>query len=104
LHWKEYTAGELRELLEMMDFKLVNQMYISDRPTSPAKHSPRYYAKKSFGYVLNLPPIKRRVLRCMLDWNHDPSLQPMHVTVASKKGICVREFFFTDATGPVQSS
>jgi 2-polyprenyl-3-methyl-5-hydroxy-6-metoxy-1,4-benzoquinol methylase len=101
LHWKEYTADELRELLEMMDFKVVNQMYISDRPTSSPRRSPKYYAKKGFGYFLNLPSIKRRVLRCMLDWDNDPSLQPMHAAVACKKDICVREFFFTDATGPM---
>ena len=46
LHWIEYTADELNEMLEMMDFKVVNQIYISDRPTSPPTRLQNTMSKK----------------------------------------------------------
>lgn len=80
LHWREYTAREIREMLERLDFTIQSQR-IDSRPGQTSKLG--RLLKKIIHRGLNLPLIRPLIYGSLVDPD-DPALGPTHVAVASK--------------------
>ncbi len=102
LHWREYTTNEIKEILEQMDFEVINQKYDPNHNDSPtSKLSFKRIVKKIIRCILNFSPIKKVIYSCIFDTDIDPSLKgSTQVNFALKKKMCSKKFHFTDATLP----
>jgi|GEM_PF-2007757 SAM-dependent methyltransferase len=92
LHWREYTASELREMFERMGFSINGQTH--GRPPIK-KFSPKRLVKKFINRLINLPGIKMMVYESLFDPD-DPRLHCEHKTFAIKKENHDGLFHFTD--------
>jgi 2-polyprenyl-3-methyl-5-hydroxy-6-metoxy-1,4-benzoquinol methylase len=106
LHWREYTAAELKELLEQMDFKVIRQLYgdsrvpVQDRSTITFKRMIKKVTRKFVRYILDLKLLQRLIYSAWFDPDLDPSLHKELIAFARKEQTCNRQFHFTDATLP----
>jgi SAM-dependent methyltransferase len=84
LHWREYTASEMKEMLERIDLDVVEQRYEMgyDWPAPPMTLKRRL--KRYVWRILNRPSIRRAIVRLMFDAGFDPSLQEIQITMATK--------------------
>jgi len=80
LHWREYTIGEVKQMLEPLGFAVSKQYYFSIIDLSSILRPRNLLKKLVFGLL--------------------PSLKEFQITFAVKIKNCDREFFFTDATTP----
>lgn len=96
LHWREYTAEEIKEMLELMKFTIVQQKY-DPVPNGIDKKSFKKIIKKSLYRLLNTPFIRKIIYSALVDPD-DPSLNRTQVNLALKSGRSERQFYFTDAT------
>ena len=99
LHWREYTAAEMNEMLNLMDFDVIQQ-----------KFDPVYYITRKnhimqalihfIKRVFYIRCIRRFIIRCLFDVNHDPTLKDFQVTYAVKKRKATHTFYLSDAVNP----
>jgi SAM-dependent methyltransferase len=89
LHWREYTAPEVKDMLERMGFEVTRQAFV-DRE-APDAGKPRWSLKGR---------IMKRLYRHLLgvDFDNDPSLKKVQVTFAEKREPPDTKFHFCDAT------
>ena len=100
LHWREYTADEVREMTEAMGYEIASQRYCSDDASQGKRRGIRRIAKDMIRRLFGWRPMQSIVSRCMFDPWHDPSLAGTQITCARKRERCTRRFYFTDATHP----
>jgi 2-polyprenyl-3-methyl-5-hydroxy-6-metoxy-1,4-benzoquinol methylase len=92
LHWREYTAFELKEMFERMGFSIAGQTHGSP----PVKrYSPKRLVKKFVHRFINLPVISTLVYESLFDPD-DPRLYCVHKTFAVKSRTCDQVFHMTD--------
>lgn len=96
IHWREYTTGEVREMLEKLDFEVTGQRYDS----APPRKGLILNIKRLIRFFLNLKIVKRVIYSCTLDPNLDPSLNRNQINFALKRKPSRKEFHFTDITSP----
>lgn len=84
LHWREYTASEMKEMLERVDLQVVEQRYEMgyNWPSPPLTLKRRL--KRYAWRILNRPLVRRAIVRLMFDAGFDPSLQEIQITLATK--------------------
>ncbi len=95
LHWREYTAAEVKEMLERMGFDVVRQTF-ADREGDDAPR-PRWSLK---GRIMK--HLYRRLLG--VDFDHDPTMKKVQVSFAVKKKPSNVRFHFCDATRQVAAA
>ncbi|MCX6704299.1 MAG: class I SAM-dependent methyltransferase [Candidatus Woesebacteria bacterium] len=87
LHWREYTAEEIKEMLEQMDFKLTCQVYEeSGKLDNRTKF--KLSVKKIFRNIINIKPLKRIIFSILFDPYLDPTRKSAQINFAVKKGLC----------------
>ncbi len=96
LHWREYTIDEVREMLERLDFLVLDQ-HFDPKPVS--RSSWKWLLKRPLGFILSLRPVRRVVLACLFD-DADRTTWDSQVTIARKAQTSTIRFHFTDATLP----
>ncbi len=99
LHWREYTAEELKEMLEEMDFSIARQGY--EEPGKPDNRSwLKLFIKKTIRTIINRRIVKKFLFSVLFDPYLDYERQSTQIHFAIKKDLCRKEFFFTKATLP----
>lgn len=97
LHWREYTAAEIREMLENMDYAVVRQNYDLPDRRHAALGRFRQKVKKAVHCLINLPGIRPLIYNSLCDPD-DQALNNTHITFAVKRQRSDKRFYFTDAT------
>lgn len=96
LHWREYTADEIREMLQKLGFGRVVQKY--DVPVQ-LRNRREYMIRKFVHAVINLPFLRGVIYASLFDPD-DLSLNDRQIALAVKTNISKQHFYFTDATLP----
>jgi 2-polyprenyl-3-methyl-5-hydroxy-6-metoxy-1,4-benzoquinol methylase len=103
LHWREYTIDEIKEMLELMSFTVIDQYYNNIADHIIQQRGFARNVKASIYRVAHIPFIDRLVQRLInycLFHPDDMSLQYFQVNRALKNKKCEEHFHFTDATVP----
>lgn len=100
MHWREYTTGEIKEMLNKMNFEVIKQKLDPVYNASGKGSFFKIWLKKSIKRVFYISFIRNIILRCLFDIEQDPSLNDFQVTFALKKGRVNRKFHFAEAVWP----
>jgi len=84
LHWREYTAQEVKEMLERLNFQVVKQRYEPASQPSSFKTITKRFLKRAIRFCLCLKPVKKVVYGALFDEECDPSLKPIQINFALK--------------------
>ncbi|MDX6559891.1 MAG: hypothetical protein QOF72_2940 [Blastocatellia bacterium] len=97
LHWREYTADEIKEMLEKVSLKVIKQRFdMQYEWTTPRGF--RRIVKKAVWSFFNRSVVKKFILTCMFDSGFDPSLKACTIALAVKEKPSEVQFHFTDST------
>lgn len=100
LHWREYTAVEIKQMLEGLNLKVTEQRYdVAYEWTEPPVGLKRR-VKKLLWRFFNAPVVKKFIFKFMFDSGFDESLRDTQVTLAVKEKPADIQFHFTSHTRP----
>jgi 2-polyprenyl-3-methyl-5-hydroxy-6-metoxy-1,4-benzoquinol methylase len=97
LHWREYTAPEVSEMLERMGFNILYHKYDSRKTAKRPGRTAKRIIRKVLHRIINIPFFKRVIYAALFEPD-DPSLNDTQVTTSQKIRTCDEKFHFTDAT------
>lgn len=98
LHWREYTAPEIAEMLEAMEFEITGQEYRTFEAVSTPRTDIKQVIIKLARLIISIPPVRRLLFASLLNSDMDSTLRNNQITCARKAKVCKRNFHFTNAT------